>query len=96
MSAREFIGLLTPATYFGLLALEALRPARAFPKIRAWRLVGLGFVGVAATLGAVVPFLLPTAWLAAHRLLDGGVYGDSYASAMVGPPADLPRDEHRA
>ena len=54
-----------------MLAIEAIWPAREFPKIRWWRLVGFGFLAVIIGLGVVTPLLLPVEWLAQHRVLDG-------------------------
>lgn len=71
MDADAILGLMTPVTYFVMLAIEAISPAREFPPIRRWRLVGFGFVAMLMTLGIVTPMLLPGEWLAAHRLLHG-------------------------
>ena len=75
MNAEAILGLLTPVTYFTMLAIEAIWPAREFPKIRWWRLVGFGFLAAIVGLGAVIPMLLPMEWLAQHRLLDGSRLG---------------------
>lgn len=82
----ESIGLAVPAMYAVMLAVEARWPARGFPPRRGWRWVGLGFLVLIATVGAVVPLLLPMDWLAAHRWLDGtglGVAGGTLAGWVV-------------
>lgn len=86
MTADAILGMLTPATYFSMLAVEAIWPARDFPKIRRWRLVGFAFLVMIMTLGIITPLLLPVEWLAAHRLLDGtrlGVVGGVAVGLVV-------------
>src|SRR4051794_10284267 len=78
MSAEDAVGLLIPLTFLGMLAVEALRPARTFPKIKAWRFTGVGFFIVLMAINVALPLALPTAWMAQHRLIDGtrlGVIG---------------------
>jgi len=78
MNADAILGILTLTTYFGMLGTEAIWPARAFPKIRFWRLAGVGFLIVLMAFGVMTPMLLPVEWLAQHRLVDGtrlGVVG---------------------
>ncbi len=86
MSAIDFLGLLVPITFFVMLAIEAIRPARPFPPRRGWRLIGTGFLILLAVLSTITPLLLPTDWLAAHRLLDGtqlGVVGGAITGWIV-------------
>lgn len=83
MSAGDILGLLTPATYLVMLAIEARFPARPFPQARGWRWLGLGFFLLFGLITTQTPLLLPQDWLARHRLMDGtglGVIG----GAMVG------------
>jgi sterol desaturase/sphingolipid hydroxylase (fatty acid hydroxylase superfamily) len=78
MDVVDLIALLIPLMYFAALATEALWPARQFPARRGWRWIGVGFLVLIGTAGAVVPLLLPVQWMAAHRWLDGtglGVVG---------------------
>jgi sterol desaturase/sphingolipid hydroxylase (fatty acid hydroxylase superfamily) len=78
MNADAILGMLTLGTYITMIAVEAIWPAREFPKVRLWRLVGVGFLVAIMGLGVVTPLLLPVEWLAAHRLLNGtrlGVVG---------------------
>jgi sterol desaturase/sphingolipid hydroxylase (fatty acid hydroxylase superfamily) len=75
MKADEILMLLTPLTYLVMLGVEALFPARKFPKVKWWRAVGLfGFVMVSAV-GIVTPLLLPLSWLEKHRLFDATKLG---------------------
>src|SRR5215211_4090662 len=70
MTLETLLGPAVPATYLVLLGLEALRPARAWPAIRFWRLLGGAFFVVMGGVVTVSPLLLPAAWIAEHRLLD--------------------------
>jgi sterol desaturase/sphingolipid hydroxylase (fatty acid hydroxylase superfamily) len=86
MNADAILGILTLSTYFGMLGAEAIWPARQFPKIRFWRLAGLGFLAVLLAFGVMTPMLLPVEWLARHRLLDGtrlGVVGGVVVGLLV-------------
>jgi sterol desaturase/sphingolipid hydroxylase (fatty acid hydroxylase superfamily) len=71
----ETIGLLVPATYLLMLAIESVWPARAFPPRKGWRWLGIFFLLLIATVGTVVPLLIDPAWLSAHRWLDGSSLG---------------------
>jgi sterol desaturase/sphingolipid hydroxylase (fatty acid hydroxylase superfamily) len=82
MDTLDIIGLLVPLTYLAMLAIESIWPARAFPPRRGWR----GFLLLIGTVGAVVPLLLPLAWLEAHRWLDGsglGVVGGTVVGWLI-------------
>src|SRR5437763_1621247 len=70
MSAAEILGLLVPATYLAMLAVEALFPARQFPPIPYWRLKGLVFLIVQGLLASMLPLAIPEEWLERHRLID--------------------------
>src|SRR5574337_7424 len=71
MEAVDLIGLLVPATYLAMLAVESRWPARAFPPRKGWRWLGIGFLLLIGTAGATVPLVLPLDWMAAHRWMDG-------------------------
>lgn len=71
MSLDDVIGMVIVGTFFLLLVLEAVFPARAYPKRKLWRLRGFGFLVVMAGIGIALPQLLPMDWLVQHRLLDG-------------------------
>jgi len=86
METSDLVALLIPLSYFVALATEAIWPARRFPERRGWRWLGVGFLVLIATVGAVVPQLLPLQWMAAHRWLDGtwlGVAGGALAGWIV-------------
>src|SRR3954467_12718356 len=86
METTDLVGLLIPLFYFVMLAVEWRWPARPFPARRGWRWLGIGFLLLIATVGAVVPLLLPLDWMAAHRLLDGsglGVAGGAVGGWIV-------------
>jgi sterol desaturase/sphingolipid hydroxylase (fatty acid hydroxylase superfamily) len=69
MKTEDIIGLAIVTTWLGMLGLEALFPARPFPRVRGWRIVGALYLLVYLTVGTVVPLLLPTQLLE-WRLLD--------------------------
>lgn len=86
METVDLIGLLVPLTYLTMLAIETLWPARSFPPRRGWRWMGIGFLVLIGTTGAVVPLLLPLHWMEAHRWMDGtrlGVAGGALAGWLV-------------
>jgi len=86
MEAVDIIGLATPVTYFAFLITERLWPARQFPSRKGWVWIGIGFLVLIATVGTVVPLLLPGDWVAAHRWMDGtglGVAGGAIAGYFV-------------
>ena len=73
---------LVVGTFAGLIGLDAVAPARRFPAIRAWRLIGVaGFVIYSA-----VAMLLPLvwdSWLGKYRLIDATGLGP-VTGAIVG------------
>ena len=83
MDAVDLVALAVPVTYFVLLAAEKLRPARSFPPRKGWQWLGIGFLILIGTVGAVVPLLVPVDWLAAHRWLDGSGLGVA-GGALIG------------
>ncbi len=83
MKLEDLLGILVPATFFSMMLLEALFPARKFPARRLWRLVGVGFFLVMGAIATFTPLLLPPEWVAAHRLLDLGGLGLA-AGTVVG------------
>ncbi|WP_332764720.1 sterol desaturase family protein [Phenylobacterium sp.] len=66
----DILGLLVPATYLAMLAVEQLAPARPQPKVRAWHFMGLLFLCLNGLVSTVTPLLIPADWLARHSLLD--------------------------
>ena len=86
METVDLIGLLVPATYLVMLAIEAIRPARAFPPRKGWRWIGIAFLLLVGTLSTIVPLALPLPWVEAHRWLDGsglGIVGGTIAGYTV-------------
>lgn len=83
MDAVDFFSVLTPVTFFFMLAVEARWPARQFPARRHWRWIGTGFLFLLAAMSTITPLLLPVDWLAAHRLMDGTTLGIA-RGAVVG------------
>lgn len=71
----DLIGLLVPATFLVMLAIEKWRPARVFPPRRGWTWLGVGFLLLLGIISTIVPGLVDPRWLAAHRWLDGGSLG---------------------
>lgn len=71
MKIEELLLLAYPATYFLMLGVEALFPARTFPKVKRWRSIGLGGLALLLGIGIATPLLLPVTWLERHRLVDG-------------------------
>ena len=53
-----------------MLGIEAMFPARPFPPIRHWRLLGLAFLIVQGLLATLTPLVISEHWLAEHRLMD--------------------------
>jgi sterol desaturase/sphingolipid hydroxylase (fatty acid hydroxylase superfamily) len=82
MKLEYLIPLLIVGTWAGMLALEALLPARSYPRVTAWRLAGAFSLLVYLAVGTVVPLLLP-GWLLEWRLLDLGRLGIP-AGAVIG------------
>jgi sterol desaturase/sphingolipid hydroxylase (fatty acid hydroxylase superfamily) len=86
MAIEEILGLSVPVVYLGMFATERIWPARKFPKIGWWGLVGFLFLVLMMTIGIIAPLLLPVEWLATHRLLDGtklGVVGGTIVGFVV-------------
>ncbi|HMC17261.1 MAG TPA: hypothetical protein VKI18_16620, partial [Albitalea sp.] len=86
METVDIVGLMVPVTYLLMLAIEKLWPARNFPPRRGWGWIGIGFLLLIGTVGAVVPLLLPLEWMSAHRWIDGtplGVVGGTIVGYVV-------------
>ena len=86
MQPDAILGVLVPTTYVIMLVVEAIWPARLFPPVRFWRLIGVGFLVLGSTAAVMVPMILPVKWLAAHRLIDGtrlGVAGGTIVGCVV-------------
>ncbi|HET9931637.1 MAG TPA: sterol desaturase family protein [Polyangiaceae bacterium] len=78
MTLDDALGLAIPITYLTFLGVEARWPARSFPRVRGWRLIGWLALMMLMTINVALPLALPEPWLRSHRLLDGtrlGVVG---------------------
>lgn len=75
MAIEEILGFSVPVVYFGMFAAEKIWPARSFPKIGWWGVVGFAFLVLMMTVGVIAPMLIPVEWLDEHRLLDGTKLG---------------------
>jgi sterol desaturase/sphingolipid hydroxylase (fatty acid hydroxylase superfamily) len=86
METTDFIGLLVPVTFFVMLAVEGVAPARTFPLRRGWIWLGIAFLLLVGTLSTVVPLLVQPEWLQRHRWIDGsglGVIGGTVVGYVV-------------
>ena len=86
METVDIVGLMVPVTYLLMLGIEKLWPARNFPPRRGWARLGIAFLLLIGTVGAVVPLLLPLEWMSAHRWIDGtrvGVVGGTIVGYIV-------------
>jgi sterol desaturase/sphingolipid hydroxylase (fatty acid hydroxylase superfamily) len=71
MSPVDALALAIPLSFFALLALESILPARAaLPQRPGWRLVGVGFFALMGLVQGVGPTLVPAAFVERYRLLD--------------------------
>ena len=69
MSFEDVMGMLVPLTFFAMLVVEAIAPARKFPARKWWRVAGVGLFFLMGALATFAPLML--AQLAGpHRLLD--------------------------
>jgi sterol desaturase/sphingolipid hydroxylase (fatty acid hydroxylase superfamily) len=75
MDTIDLVGLLVPLTFFAMLAVERIAPARQFPPRRGWTWLGIAFLLLIGTVSAAVPLLFSAPWLAAHRWRDGTQLG---------------------
>jgi sterol desaturase/sphingolipid hydroxylase (fatty acid hydroxylase superfamily) len=83
MTTEEILGFAVPVLYVIMLVAERLFPARQFPPIKAWTLIGAGFLVASMAAGILAPFYVPLDWLAEHRLMDGTRLGVA-GGAVVG------------
>src|SRR5438034_10144562 len=86
MDTVDIVGLLVPVTYFLFLMTERIWPARTFPPRPGWQWIGAGFLVLVIAISTVIPLLIPEAWLARVRLVDGtglGVIGGTLVGIVV-------------
>ena len=69
MTAEDFFSLLVPVTFIVMLAIESLfRTGRPWPEIPWWRMKGIAFFIVVATINVVLPLLIPPEIASRHLL----------------------------
>jgi sterol desaturase/sphingolipid hydroxylase (fatty acid hydroxylase superfamily) len=71
---QTILNVLTPLTFFALMAAESLSPARPLPGLRAWRTKGVLFLFGAGAIVTNAPRLW-AGWAARHRVADLSVLG---------------------
>jgi sterol desaturase/sphingolipid hydroxylase (fatty acid hydroxylase superfamily) len=79
------MGLLIPATWIVLLVAERLFPARPWPAVRGWGLLGFAMLALLMVVGVGLPLVIPESVLAL-RLVDGtglGVVGGAVVGYVV-------------
>jgi sterol desaturase/sphingolipid hydroxylase (fatty acid hydroxylase superfamily) len=79
---EELVPVVILASYFGLLTLERLVPARPLPAVRGWTARGLAFFFAALVVNGGVPALV-AGLLGGHTLLDGAGLGVLGGAAAV-------------
>jgi sterol desaturase/sphingolipid hydroxylase (fatty acid hydroxylase superfamily) len=82
MALEDIIGLGIAGTFLGFGVLEALSPARAFPKAKLWKTRGILSFLLMMTLTTLLPPLWD-GWFGAHRLIDATGLG-TLAGALWG------------
>jgi sterol desaturase/sphingolipid hydroxylase (fatty acid hydroxylase superfamily) len=82
MSLADLLGPMVPATYLVLLGLEAWRPARRFPPVRGWRLVGAVCLVAIIGVNVALPQMVDPGWQARHRLFDLAGLGPILGAAV--------------
>lgn len=71
MTIEDAVGpILVAAFLLGMLA-EVIIPRETQPRLKFWRLIGIGFFVIGAAVNVGLPLLLPAEWVAAHSLLPG-------------------------
>ena len=66
---ENFVPIVIPAAFVGLILLERLRPARPLPRVRGWRIAGVVAFAVTGVVSSALPMLYQ-GFIDAHRLLD--------------------------
>ena len=79
---EEYIPLVFIGLYVGFSILEAVRPGRALPAIKHWRLKGAVSLAIYFFLSGSLP-LLWDGWLGEHRVIDATGLG-AVGGAVVG------------
>lgn len=75
-----------PVVFLIFWLLQNYFPSRTFIEVPRWTQIKIGFLAMWATIGTMIPLLLPADWLHEHRLLDGQQLG-ILGGVLVGWPA---------
>lgn len=86
MKTDDLIAILIVGTFLLFYMSERFIATRAFPKVKGWTWVGLGFFLLSMVLNGVLPLLLPTEWTVRHALLPGQKLG-LVGGVLVGYPS---------
>ena len=81
MALADLVSLILLGAYAVMVALDFMKPAREYPKMRFWRLKGLGFFVLSIGLFSTLPFLWDE-WLGAHRVLDASGLGTALGTVV--------------
>lgn len=84
MRFEDILGLLVPVTFAFFLVTERLFPRRAYPPIRYWTVIGIGFLVMTGALTTALPLLLPES-LTRYHLFDGARLG-LLGGVLIGYP----------
>lgn len=84
MRFEDILGLLVPVTFAIFLVTERLFPRRAYPPIRYWTVIGIGFLVMTGALTTALPLLLPES-LTRYHLFDGARLG-LLGGVLIGYP----------
>jgi sterol desaturase/sphingolipid hydroxylase (fatty acid hydroxylase superfamily) len=67
---EDWINLSVAALFPAMLVIELIWPARRFPRVPYWHWLGIGLFFVIGIWNAVLIELIPSEWLATHRLFN--------------------------
>jgi sterol desaturase/sphingolipid hydroxylase (fatty acid hydroxylase superfamily) len=82
MALADLVTVLLLAAYAVFVALDFLKPGRAYPQMRLWRLKGFAFFVLNIGLFTTLPFLWDE-WLGAHRVIDATGLGTGLGALVA-------------